>query len=203
MHRLVGIVLGVLLVLSGVWFWSHLPGRDLTRIAAISSQSDLVGLLLSTFVFGTLLVIVCIIIVNSIFGDLDFRILGGVVGVGVVGVAVDIILSYSKYQSQNLFRFIGGSAALTLATLWLAPYIIDIVTPPTPAEQIAQLQTWIASTATSAPLQTMTAEAWAAATSTANMELTRLSELAATLNRPTPTPLPTSTPAPSLTPVLD
>ncbi|MDZ4762898.1 MAG: hypothetical protein SGI73_00005, partial [Chloroflexota bacterium] len=53
----VGSVLGVLLALSGVWFWSYMPDRDFLRLLGaladpeIAQNVDRVGLMISAIVF--------------------------------------------------------------------------------------------------------------------------------------------------------
>jgi len=124
---------------------------------------------------------------------------GGVgVGVGGVGVGVGVggvLEEQFKFSTEEYVTSAFSSLifmALTLTASWLLSNVIDLTTPPTRAEQIAQLQTFIAATATTAPVQTANAATAIAATranvATAEAEWTQLAILAATLNQVIPTP---------------
>ncbi len=197
----VGSVLGVLLALSGVWFWSYMPDRDFLRLLGaladpeIAQNVDRVGLMISAIVF------------LSVFGVVGVGVGVGGVGVGVGGVGVcvggvgvgvgvgGVLEEQFKFSTEEYVTSAFSSLifmALTLTASWLLSNVIDLTTPPTRAEQIAQLQTFIAATATTAPVQTANAATAIAATranvATADAEWTQLAILAATLNQVIPTP---------------
>jgi len=203
----VGSVLGVLLALSGVWFWSYMPDRDFLRLLGaladpeIAQNVDRVGLMISAivflFVFGVV-VGVGVVGVGVGVGGVGVGVGGVGVGVGGVGVGVGVggvLEEQFKFSTEEYVTSAFSSLifmALTLTASWLLSNVIDLTTPPTRAEQIAQLQTFIAATATTAPVQTANAATAIAATranvATADAEWTQLAILAATLNQVIPTP---------------
>ncbi len=203
----VGSVLGVLLALSGVWFWSYMPDRDFLRLLGaladpeIAQNVDRVGLMISAivflFVFGVVVGVGVVVVGVGVVG-VGVGVGGVGVGVGGVGVGVGVggvLEEQFKFSTEEYVTSAFSSLifmALTLTASWLLSNVIDLTTPPTRAEQIAQLQTFIAATATTAPVQTANAATAIAATranvATADAEWTQLAILAATLNQVIPTP---------------